>query len=387
MTTSTTQPPGPRLASGPSTARLVVGGLIVAILGGAAALALALATGAVHTSPGTTIVRSAPAAPGSDSASGTWRGVYGAADAGVVDLTVQIVASVQTPFGVQQQEETAIGSGFVVDGGGDIITAEHVVSDATTINVTFADGISRRAAVLGRDRTSDVALIHVDPHGLTLRPLALGSSSTLRIGDPIAVVGDPLGFARSLSTGVVSALDRTIQSPNGFQIAHAIQTDAAMNPGNSGGPVLDARGQVVGIADQIAVGTNRFGGPSGSETSTGVGFAVPVDLIRGELAQLRTGQAVQHAYLGISLSQTADGSRGALVTAVSSGGPSARAGLRNGDVIVGFGAARIDSEGELIAALAGARPGQEVKLSVRRGASRVTIAVTLGVQPVRAPSS
>jgi putative serine protease PepD len=134
----------------------------------------------------------------------------------------------------------------------------------------------------------------VDPSGLVLHPLTLGRSSDLAVGDALAVIGDPLGFDRSLSTGVVSALGRTIEAPNGFEIAHSIQTDAAMNPGNSGGPILDSTGRVVGIADQIATGTNHFGGSS-SQTSTGVGFAVPVDLIQAELGRLGHGESVSHA--------------------------------------------------------------------------------------------
>jgi putative serine protease PepD len=185
----------------------------------------------------------------------------------------------------------------------------------------------------------------------------------------------------------VSALDRTIEAPNGFEIAHSIQTDAAMNPGNSGGPLLNTSGQVIGIADQIATGTNQFGGPSSSETSTGVGFAVPIDLIKDQLTALEHGQTVSHAYLGVSTSETTNGTAGALVAGVESGTPAAKAGLKAGDVIVAFNGTAITSEGDLIDALAASHPGQVAKLTVHRGSSRITITVTLGTQPAQAPSS
>ncbi|HYB28932.1 MAG TPA: trypsin-like peptidase domain-containing protein [Solirubrobacteraceae bacterium] len=302
-----------------------------------------------------------------------------------MDITVQATTSVPTPFGARTETETALGSGFVLNGQGDIVTAAHVVEGATSISVAFENGVTRSATVLGKDDGSDVAVIHVNPVGLTLRPLVLGSSAALQVGDPLAVVGDPLGFDRSLSTGVVSGLDRTIEAPNGFEIAHSIQTDAALNPGNSGGPLLNTSGQVIGIADQIATGTNQFGS-STSETSTGVGFAVPIDLIRDELVALERGQTLSHPYLGISTSETANGTAGALVAAVESGTPAAKAGLKAGDVIVAFNGAAIAGDGDLVDALAASHPGQTVKLTVQRGSSRITITVTLGTQPAQAPA-
>lgn len=257
-----------------------------------------------------------------------------------------------------------------------------MVAGATSITVTFEDGTTRSATVLAQDAGSDVALIHVNPAGLTLHPLPLGSSAALAVGDPLAVVGDPLGFDRSLSTGVVSALDRTVQAPNGYEIAHSVQTDAAMNPGNSGGPLLNTNGQVIAIADQIATGTNQFAGPSSSETSTGVGFAVPIDLIKAELVALEHGRRVTHAFLGISTGQPTTGASGALVADVRSGTSAARAGLKAGDVIVAFNGTAITSAGALIDALVGAHPGQLVRLTVQRGTRRLT----LGTQPRQAPS-
>ena len=190
----------------------------------------------------------------------------------------------------QSQSSTAAGSGSVIDGQGRILTAAHVVQGASSIKVSFQDGTTRTAQVLGSDQSTDIALLKVDPSGLTLHPLALGSSKGLSVGDALAVIGDPFQYSRSLSTGVVSGLDRTIGATNGFSIAHAIQTDASLNPGNSGGPVLDAHGRLVGIADQIATGG------SSSQSSSGVGFAVPIDLVKSELSQLESGAQVSHAY-------------------------------------------------------------------------------------------
>ncbi len=299
---------------------MIVLGLVALLV--VAGLAGALIAGAVRTtSPTETVIESAPARAGlSASPAGPWKATYAQAAAGTVDITVQSTETVATPFGDRQQAVTSLGSGFVVDGRGDIVTASHVVVGAKSIRITFQTGRTRAATILGRDDASDVAVVHVDPSGLTLRPLALGSSRLLAVGDALAIIGDPLGFDRSLSTGVVSGLDRTIEAPNGFEIAHAIQTDAAMNPGNSGGPLFDSGGRVIGIADQIATGNNQFGRGT-SDTSTGVGFAVPVDLIKAELAPLEHGQPVEHAYLGIATTESAGAQEGALVGSVPAGSP------------------------------------------------------------------
>lgn len=264
--------------------------LVAALLGAAAALALALVLGALHT--GAATVRSTTVTRISSGSVGLvsrgWASVYSQAAPGTVDVSVRAATTVSTPFGPEQEEATDLGSGVVLDGAGHVLTAAHVVSGARSISVVFGDGVARGARLVGVDFSTDVAVLRVVPSGLRLHPLRLGSSNGLAAGDPVAVIGDPLGFDRSLSTGVISALDRTIEAPDGYTIAHAIQTDAAMNPGNSGGPVLDARGRVIGIADQIAVARDRFA-RSTSETSTGVGFAVPIDLAKAELGALERG--------------------------------------------------------------------------------------------------
>jgi putative serine protease PepD len=212
----------------------------------------------------------------------------------------------------------------------------------------------------------------VDPDGRELHPLELGSSASLQVGDEVAAIGSPFGYASSLSTGIVSGLDRTIEAPNGFTVAHAIQTDAALNPGNSGGPILDARGRVIGVADQIATG--------GTEQSAGVGFAVPIDLIAGEIDQLAAGGTVEHAYLGLSTGDQV-GASGAAVGAVTPGGPAERAGLEAGDVVTAIDRAPITGSAELVAAIAAKAPGDRIALTVRRGSDTVEITATLGTQP------
>jgi len=178
---------------------------------------------------------------------------------------------------------------------------------------------------------------------------------------------------------VVSGLDRTIGATNGFSIAHAIQTDASLNPGNSGGPVLDAKGRLVGIADQIATGG------SSAQTSSGVGFAVPIDIVKSELSQLESGAQVSHAYLGIETGNSTDGN-GALVGSVQGGGPAAAAGMRSGDVVTAFDGSPVHGSNDLVAAITSHRPGDKVNLTVRRGSSSVNITATLATQPRQATS-
>jgi putative serine protease PepD len=271
------------------------------------------------------------------------------------------------------------GSGFVVDSQGDIATAAHVVDGASSINVRFKDGTTRKARVLGTDKATDVAVLKVDPAGLTLQPLALGSSASLRVGDGVAAIGDPFGYERSFSTGVVSGLDRTIQAPNGFTVAHAIQTDTAVNPGNSGGPMLTSTGKVIGIVDQIATGG------SGADQSSGVGFAVPIDLVKSELQTLEAGRQVQHAYIGLGTSEAGGDTGGAFVGQVAAGGPASRAGVKAGDVITAIDGRRITGSSDMVATIASHKPGDKLTLTVARSGGTDQLTVTLGVQPSTDP--
>ena len=382
-------PPG-RGGRGPRRRGLALLLILTALGSGVAGAGLLLLTGAGDGTTTTTTVTeatTAAAAQRSDASNASGgldaRTLYANANPGVVDITSRGISSSgggASPFGGSNQSATATGTGFVVDGKGHIVTAAHVVEGASSISVKFQDGTTRTAKVLGTDEATDVAVLSIDPSGLTLHPLALGSSASLSIGDEVAAIGDPFTYDRSLSTGVVSGLDRTISAPNGFTVAHAIQTDAALNPGNSGGPVLDASGRVIGIVDQIA--TN-----GSSQTSTGVGFAVPIDLVRSELSKLEAGQTVRHAYLGVSTSDLGTGTAGALIQSVSSSGPAASAGLRSGDVVTRIGSAAIKGTNDLVAAVAAHAPGDRVQVTVKRGSSTQTVTVTLGTQPTQAAQS
>ena len=383
-------PPG-RGGRGPRRRGLALLLILTALGGGVAGAGLLLLTGAgdgtTTTTTTVTEATTAAAAQRSDASNASGgldaRTLYANANPGVVDITSRGISSSgggASPFGGSNQSATATGTGFVVDGKGHIVTAAHVVEGASSISVKFQDGTTRTAKVLGTDEATDVAVLSIDPSGLTLHPLALGSSASLSIGDEVAAIGDPFTYDRSLSTGVVSGLDRTISAPNGFTVAHAIQTDAALNPGNSGGPVLDASGRVIGIVDQIA--TN-----GSSQTSTGVGFAVPIDLVRSELSKLEAGQTVRHAYLGVSTSDLGTGTAGALIQNVSSSGPAASAGLRSGDVVTRIGSAAIKGTNDLVAAVAAHAPGDRVQVTVKRGSGTQTVTVTLGTQPTQAAQS
>jgi putative serine protease PepD len=379
-------PPPRRSAGGPrgGAIALLVG--LTAILGGGAGAGLVLLTGAGgDTATTTTVTQATSAATERTSTTGALdpRRLYASTAAGVVDITSRGVTSSAgggSPFGGPSQSATATGTGFVVDGKGHIVTAAHVVEGASSISVKFQDGTTRTAKVLGTDEATDVAVLSVDPSGLTLHPLALGSSASLAIGDQVAAIGDPFTYQRSLSTGVVSGLDRTISAPNGFTVAHAIQTDAALNPGNSGGPVLDAGGRVIGIVDQIA--TNGT-----SQTSSGVGFAVPIDLVKHELSQLEAGKTIRHAYLGVATSTADSASPGALAQSVTRSGPAADAGLRSGDVVTAIDSTPIHGTNDLVAAIAAHQPGDHVQLTVRRGSQTVKLTATLGTQPTRATTT
>jgi S1-C subfamily serine protease len=297
------------------------------------------------------------------------------------------------------------GSGFVVDGNGYIATNAHVVTTerrngtarADDVYVEFFDGNRVPAKIVGDDPNSDVALIKVDPAGLSLTPLHLGHSDSIAVGEPVAAIGSPFGERQSLSVGVISALDRTIQSLTRFQIGDAIQTDAAINPGNSGGPLLDARGRVLGINAQIK---SQSGG------GEGVGFAIPVDTVRRSLHELRDQGRVDYGYLGVETltiwPQLAERlglhvDTGALVQDLVNGSPAEKAGIRAGDDTISFqGQTNITVGGDLVVAVNG-KPltrahdladeiaahsaGDRVQLALFRDGKRRTIDVELGKRP------
>ena len=303
-----------------------------------------------------------------------------------------------------------VGSGFVLNGEGEIATNAHVVTQgegrdaqkANEVYVEFADGNRVEAKIVGQDPNADVALLKVDPKGLTLRPLPLGSNSQVQVGEPVAAIGSPFGERQSLSVGVISAIDRDIQSLNGsFAIPGAFQTDAAINPGNSGGPLVAADGKVIGINQQIK--TNSGGGE-------GVGFAVPVDVVKRSLGALRETGNAQYAFLGVSSVPLypqlvkrfdLDVDKGAWVQEVQPGTPADKAGIKGGrgntrfqiqsyaqggDIITKVEGKVIEDANDLSAAVAQFQPGQEVSVEVHRGGETKEIKVKLDERPLSAPS-
>lgn len=268
----------------------------------------------------------------------------------------------------------ATGSGIELDRNGYILTNDHVVNGAQSVNVRFTEGAPVPAKVIGVDQSTDLALVKVDPSAHKLAPLTLGSSKDVKVGQPAIAIGSPFGLQGTLTTGVVSALGRSIMAPNQFSIDNVIQTDAAINPGNSGGPLLDASGRVIGINAQIA---------TESQSNSGVGFAIPIDTAKQILPQLKTGQTIKRGYLGI---QTADAQTGtgAIVAAVIPGGPADKSGLQAGDRVVSIGSHKVTESADVADAVAGLKPGSQIKLGVERGSSQHTITVKLGTRPPQA---
>jgi putative serine protease PepD len=292
--------------------------------------------------------------------------IYRRSYKGVVQITVK--SSQQTPFG-GSQSQTAEGSGFVYDTKGDIVTNQHVVDGASSVSVTFWNGAKYKARVVGSDASTDLAVVRVDAPSSLLVPLTLDDSGAVQVGDGVVAIGSPFGLSETVTSGIVSALHREITSPNGFAIENAIQTDAAINHGNSGGPLLDLQGHVIGVNSQIQ---------SDSGGNEGVGFAVPSDTVRSVVSQLISSGKAEHAYLGVAVQA---GSGGAAVGTVRPGTPAAHAGLRTGDVITAINGQKISSVGELQTVIAGHKPGDTVTITYKRGGATHTVRVTLGTRP------
>jgi S1-C subfamily serine protease len=384
----------------------VLGGLVVAVLA-----AVLLGTGAIDSGKTTTVVeRQAPLASGGSSGAAsaeaagglTVNDIYRKAAPGVAFIQATIVQTTPSLFGFpEQQRGETTGSGFVLNGDGYIATNAHVVSGAKDIQVSFGKSTPVAAKVVGKDPSTDLAVIKVDPARTKLTPLTLGDSGKLRVGDPVVAIGNPFGFDDTVTTGIVSALGREIQAPNNFSIDHTIQTDAAINPGNSGGPLLDQHGRVVGVNAQIATGGTSKG-------SVGIGFAIPIDLAKKVLPALIKNGRVPHAYIGVTTAPTDPTivrdlnlpvSRGALVQAVEAGSPAAKAGLRagntttstslvaGGDLIVGVNGKSIATPSDISAAIANSKPGDSVTIEFYRGRAKRSVAVTLADRPAKAPAT
>jgi S1-C subfamily serine protease len=372
----------------------VLGGLIVLVLG-----AVLIATDVIDTGDTRTVVRqpaiSQPASdPGATDGGRTVQEIYREEGRGIAFIQAEGVSE-SSVFG--QQEGTATGSGFVVDEDGTILTNAHVVDGAEQVTVSFEEnGESIDAEVKGVDPDTDLAVLKIDPDQVEdLVVLPLGNSSNLEVGDPVVAIGNPFGLQRTVTTGIVSALQRQINAPSGFSISNVIQTDASINRGNSGGPLLDAQGRVIGINSQIATG--------GGEGSVGIAFAVPVDTAKKLLPQLRAGEDIERAYLGVRMvtvspdvADELDLSRdsGALIDHVEDGGPAEDAGLRApetneltgdvtepGDLIVAADGQPVRAADDVVAAVAGKQPGDTIELEVYRGDDRRTVRVELDERP------
>jgi S1-C subfamily serine protease len=378
----------------------LLGGLVVLIAG-----VIAVAAGWVGDEK-TTIVQSPAVSTGGNAGEGqglTVNEIYKRDGPGVVFISAEVTTQQESPFGLpQEQRGQATGSGFVIDEQGHVLTNAHVVEGASKIEVAFGDRNSVDAKLLGSDASTDVALLKVKASKKVLKPLNLGDSSKLEVGDSVVAIGNPFGLDRTVTTGIVSALQRKLEAPNGFTIDNVIQTDAAINPGNSGGPLLDSLGRVIGINSQIATG----GGGGGS---IGIGFAVPINTAKKISDQLKEKGRVEHAFLGVtglaitkSMAENLNlpTAEGVLVQQTS--GPARKAGVKGGDtpvsiggadillggdVLVGIDGKPVKSMDDVIGVVSSKKPGSEVTLELRRGEQKRSVKVKLGDRPASADSS
>jgi S1-C subfamily serine protease len=387
----------------------LLGGIVAVALG-----AILIATGVIDTdndsksssAPSVSPLANRNPSSGASSESGalTVSQIYRKVGPGVAYIQAKVVQNTQNPFGFpEQQQGEATGSGFVLDKRGYIATNAHVVDGAqgNTVQVRLHSGQNLvPAKVVGKDLSTDLAVIKVDPSKVQLTPVPLGNSSKAQVGDPVVAIGNPLGFENTVTTGIVSAVGREIQAPNNFSIDHAIQTDASINPGNSGGPLIDASGSVIGINSQIATS-------GGSKGSVGIGFAIPIDLAKQVIPQLIQHGKVKHAYIGVttapidstltsSLNLPSD--KGALVQDVQSGSPAAKAGLKagttqlsgglvaGGDLIVAVDGKPVNKPEDIASLIATKKPGDTATISFYRGRTKKTVTLTLAERPNKAPS-
>ena len=322
---------------------------------------------------------------------------------GVVQVTsTQVVNTPTDPvFGCgmpQTQTYKALGSGFVVDKAGHIVTNYHVIAGAKSVEVSFSNSDNMKAKIVGSDPSTDISVLQVDARSRALTPLPLGNSDRVRVGDSVVAIGNPLGFDRSVTAGIVSAVQRAISAPNEYPIDHVIQTDAPINHGNSGGPLIDSTGEVVGVNAQIATG-------SGSDGNIGIGFAIPVNTVRDVAAQLIKSGKVEHPFIGVTAKPITPAiarlfnlpaNHGLLVAGVQPGSGAAAAGLRaasqqavvsgeswpvGGDLVVAADGIQLSSVDQLRDVIAAKKPGQRISLEVYRGKTKLTVSVKLGRQP------
>jgi S1-C subfamily serine protease len=383
----------------------LLGGAIVAVVG-----LIAISAGWIQSEGSSTTTVAAPlAAPvvskSSDEGSNVVNQIYKSDGDGVAFIESELPAkesSSLSPFGESESEGggTATGSGIVIDSEGHVLTNNHVIEGASKISVKLgASNTTYTGTVVGTDPATDLALLEVEAPASQLHPLTLGNSSEMEVGDPVVAIGNPFGLDRTVTSGIVSALQRQIQAPNGFSISNVIQTDAAINPGNSGGPLINEKGEVIGINSQIETGGSGSGG------NVGIGFAIPIDTARAEIHQLETSGDVKHAFLGISGGTiTPDLARalnlpvkeGVIVQTVVKGGPADKAGIEGGNTQATIDGAQVSLGGDIITEVNGkqvagmdevveivnaAKPGEEVELTILRDGSTKKATVTLGDRP------
>jgi S1-C subfamily serine protease len=335
----------------------------------------------------------------------TIRDLYRRAAPGVVQIAATSIVQVApdplygNPFFPESRRQQALGSGFVVDKAGHIVTNYHVIEAAKEIRVSFSNNESFKATVVGTDPSTDLAVLKVDAPSRALTPLALGNSDAVQVGDAVVAIGNPFGLDRTVTAGIVSALQRAIMAPNGYTIDHAIQTDAAINHGNSGGPLLNARGEVIGVNSQIETGG------TGASGNVGVGFAVPSNTVKTVMVQLINEGKIDRAFIGISAvpitpeltkSFNLPVRRGLLIQSVQPGSGASKAGLEagetqmtiagesyvlGGDIIVAADGVPVASLQRLRDLLAAKKPGQTIRLELYRDGEKRTVSVVLGRQP------
>ena len=380
----------PRRSSRPGT---TVAALLAATVLGAGAAAVV--TASLMNDDGSTVTREVTVANSTPTSAATTLSVAGVYQR-VQDSVVEIHANTTSQLG---QEGEAQGSGFVYDKAGHVVTNDHVVDGASSVRVQFPSGQTYSATVVGTDPTTDLAVLDVDAPASVLKPLSVGDSAALSVGDPVVAIGSPFGLENTVTLGIVSALHRSMQAPNNFTITDSIQTDAAINHGNSGGPLLNLRGQVVGVNAQIE---------SDSGDNAGIGFAIPSNTVKSIADQLIQTGNVEHAYLGVtiapisaSVAAQAGVSAGVAVTEITPGEAAEKAGLKpstgqenvngqavptGGDVITAIDGHSVTSSSELQSAIDAHKPGDKVELSVTRNGQTRTVTVTLGTKPDEAPS-
>jgi S1-C subfamily serine protease len=403
---STTLSPPPALppASGPSRSKLKPFALLLsaAVLGGAVALGGAAAVGALDGTTSTTVVEQSSATsstvPAAAGASLSINDIYKRSGPGVVQITSTIDSSTSSS-GQFQQASQALGSGFVLDKQGHIVTNFHVIDGATSIEVRFSNDDTLKATLVGSDPSTDVALLKVDATAGALTPLVLADSARVEVGDAVVAIGNPFGLERTVTAGIVSALQRAVKAPNGYSIDHVIQTDAPINHGNSGGPLLNTRGEVIGINSQIETGGSGDG-------NVGIGFAVPSNTVKAVISQLLASGKVDHAYLGVSAVEVTPAiaksfglpvTKGLVIQTVSAGSGASDAGLKagskqvviagesfrmGGDVIVAADGKNVSTIDELRDVIAEHKPGDKIQLKIYSGDTAKTVTVTLGRQPI-----